>query len=482
MGGSQSNAIDFAARMRDQGHQVMVCAPPGPLVDRVRHRRLPFTPFEPHAPHVSLRASRELLRVARGFRADLVHGYEYYPSMEGWLGPTLQGDIPSVSTVLTMWLPLLPSRMPLVVGTESLAAVARARRRGPVRCIEPPVDVDHDAVDAPGVKPERFRDTWGIDPGVHTLVLVSRLEQDLKVDGIERAIEAVPLLETDLPVQLVIVGDGAARPDLDRRAMAVNERVGRRSVVLTGELPDPRSAYAAADLVLGMGSSILRGMSFGKPAIVVGRKGFSEPIGPDTLPRFLYDGFIGVGLAGDALSGAELIDALRDLQDGAGPVRTGDPGARRLAGQIATILGSRQEAERRGEFALQTVRTRYSLEVLTDALLEVYEEALRSPMPRAEILADSAVTWSRKTAGRTKSKTLRVLAAAGNLRVGAPRRSDRVHLPGASGLRDRFDGAAHPAAVGIAHRPAVEPEGLQREQGPAREVDQRLGQADRRQP
>ena len=51
---------------------------------------------------------------------------------------------------------------------------------------------------------------------------------------------------------------------------------GRQVVLLTGEIADPRSAYAAADVVVGQGGSALRGMAFGKPLIVVGEEGFSE--------------------------------------------------------------------------------------------------------------------------------------------------------------------------------------------------------------
>ena len=66
---------------------------------------------------------------------------------------------------------------------------------------------------------------------------------------------------------------------------------------------DPRAAYAAADLVLGMGSSALRALSIGRPVVVQGEEGFSKLFEPETLPYFLRHGMWGraeTGLDGRA--------------------------------------------------------------------------------------------------------------------------------------------------------------------------------------
>ena len=49
---------------------------------------------------------------------------------------------------------------------------------------------------------------------------------------------------------------------------------------LAGEMLDPRPAYAAADVVLGMGGSALRGMAFGKPLVVQGVRRLLEAAHP----------------------------------------------------------------------------------------------------------------------------------------------------------------------------------------------------------
>ena len=110
------------------------------------------------------------------------------------------------------------------------------------------------------------------------------------------------LAAAGVKVQLVVVGDGPARPAVEEAAAAANARAGRRVVVLAGEMVDPRPAYAAADVVLGMGGSALRGMAFGKPLVVAGVGGFWKLLTPDSAPLFLG---AGLGRPGHGLRLAE---------------------------------------------------------------------------------------------------------------------------------------------------------------------------------
>ena len=120
----------------------------------------------------------------------------------------------------------------------------------------------------------------------------------MKAESLRRTVAAVRTLGRELPLRYVIVGDGQGRPELERLAAETNTKLGRSAIVLTGELLDPRPAYAAADIVVGMGSSALRGMAFGKPVVIVGELGFSAPFNPQTQESFYYKGIYGRGEGG----------------------------------------------------------------------------------------------------------------------------------------------------------------------------------------
>src|SRR3954463_12079917 len=101
IGGSQINALELAARVRDQGHSVSIVAPEGVLVEMIRDLRLPYIPTKTSADHASFTTAKQLMGIVLQHKIDLVHAYEGRPAMEASFGPHLLG-VPLVVTVLSM--------------------------------------------------------------------------------------------------------------------------------------------------------------------------------------------------------------------------------------------------------------------------------------------------------------------------------------------------------------------------------------------
>ena len=150
MGGSQTNAIELAAELRGLGVECAVFGRPGTLNARIDELGLRFVesvdPGRRPSPAV-VRQLRELVET-EGF--DIVHGYEWPPTLEGVLA--LRG-VPGkavVSTVMSMAVaPFIPHWVPLVVGTQQIAATEKAARRPRVDLLEPPVDLRHNVAPEP---------------------------------------------------------------------------------------------------------------------------------------------------------------------------------------------------------------------------------------------------------------------------------------------------------------------------------------------
>jgi glycosyltransferase involved in cell wall biosynthesis len=219
--------------------------------------------------------------------------------------------------------------------------------------MEPPIDTVRDH---PGIDGSAFRQLHGVSETDLLVVSVSRLALDLKLDALVRAIDAVGLLAERYPLRLVLVGDGPAHGALLDRANALNARLGREVIRLHGSELDPRPAYAAADLVVGMGSSALRAMAIGRPVIVQGEHGFSEVFEPATLDLFLHQGFYGIS------------DGVR--------------GSQRLARQIETLVNDRSLRLRLRDFGRRIVTERFSLQRAIKLQLAIYEDVLRNPSGR----------------------------------------------------------------------------------------------------
>ena len=311
MGGSQTNAIELAAAVTRLGHECIVFGRRGSLCERIEELGLEFVESPDPGRRPSLRIARALRALVAERGIDIVHGYEWPPGLEAAMAVERMPGVAAVCTVMSMAVaPFLPRGLPLVVGTQQISAREQIAGRYRVCLIEPPVDLAHNSAVALA-DVAAFRERWA-PADLPTVVCVSRLVRELKSEGILTAIEAVGASVGTSPYQLVIVGDGAARPELERAADRVNAQAGRRLVAFTGELRDPRPAYAAADIVLGMGGSALRALAFGKPLIVQGEQGYFRRLTAQSLDEFRWQGWYGIG-EGREHGMRALRDALRPL-------------------------------------------------------------------------------------------------------------------------------------------------------------------------
>jgi glycosyltransferase involved in cell wall biosynthesis len=366
IGGTQVNAIDLAAALRDvHGHEVVLFATPGPMVEAVRDRRLSFIPAPDPRFHPSPARMRALREAVHSERPDLLHVWDWWQCLDAYYAVHVTMRLPMVVTDMMMSLTrLLPKQVPTTFGTPELVDRARAAGRRRVELILPPVDVRLNAPDA--VDPSPFRRACGIEPGDITLVTISRLAESMKSESLLRTIDAVRILGRELPLRFVIVGEGDARSTLEGRAAAANRTVGRRAVVLAGAALDSRPAYAAADVVLGMGGSALRAMAFGKPVVVLGEHGFAAPLTPATAASFYYGGIYGRG--------------------------NGDAGNEGLVAIIRQLAQRADERAALGAFARRFVVQHYSLDTVSARLAQFCEHAAAEIPPLHVSVADGVRT------------------------------------------------------------------------------------------
>jgi glycosyltransferase involved in cell wall biosynthesis len=347
------NAVELAAAARDQGHEVIVFSQRGPLVDAVRQLGLEHVPRIENARRTpSPGAAAQLTSLVRRRKVDVVHAWEWPSAIEAFAGPRLCLGTPLVCSIMSMAVPpFMPRTVPLTVGTQDIVRNAEDAGFSSVILLEPPVDV---VANSPGHDSSSFRDEFGFD-NAPLLAVVCRLAHELKLEGLLAACDAVgELAHAGTKVQLAIVGDGPARQEVAEAAAAANKRAGARAVVLTGQLSDPRPAYSAADVVLGMGGSALRGMAFGKPLVVQGERGFWELLTPDSTSMFLRQGWYGVG------SGAN----------------GRETGARKLQQILQALLGDPDAIVRLGEYGRALVVERFSMDHAARIQEDLYARAL----------------------------------------------------------------------------------------------------------
>lgn len=370
------NAIELAAALRDRhGHDVTLFAAPGPMLGLVEQHRLKYIPA-PSAflhTHPSVHRVRALRDVVRAERPDIIHAWDWAQCIDAYYVEHLVMRVPMLVTDMSVFPQrLLPRHLPTTFNAPEI--VDQAKRAGWRRAevLLAPVDVGQNAPDA--LDPEPFRERYGLGPEAMNLVIVSRLDSDLKGEGLFCSVDAVRMLGQTLPLRLVLVGDGDARAALQQRADEANAELNRDAITLTGALIDPRPAYAAADVVIGMGGSALRGMAFGKPVIIVGEQGFAALFAPETADSFLYHGIYGVGR--------------QECQDSSA-----------LMDCIQLVAGRREEFAALGAFGRNVVLEHFALEVVAAQLSRIFEAALADQPSREAAVLDgltTAAVWVRE--------------------------------------------------------------------------------------
>jgi glycosyltransferase involved in cell wall biosynthesis len=380
MGGSQINALELAGAVRDLGHEVVVFATDGVLREKVRDLRLDFVEAPPRKHAVDPMTIRRLTETVKERNIDLVHSYEWFPCVDVAFGPALFCKTPAVMTVMSMDVPdFLPRHMPLIVGTHALAAQETRKRNG-VHVVEPPVDTSHHRP----VNMQESRRQLRIPSERLVISIVGRLTTDLeKLEGVLAAIVVVDRLAHELPVTLVVAGGGEGLSQVQAAAEDVNQKHGCEVVRVQGNVTDPRPVYDAADVVLGMGSSALRGMAYGKPLVVQGTAGFWRLSHPTTEKQFLQDGWFGLGAGGN---GADELERIL-----------------RVLAADATLRSTLSCYGRR------LVEERFSLEQAARRLISIYANASSNGQP-ARIRHASLVRTAYEV---SKFRAVMILRAAG---------------------------------------------------------------------
>ncbi|MFF1830871.1 glycosyltransferase family 4 protein [Paenarthrobacter sp. NPDC058040] len=387
LGGSQLNAIELGAAVQSLGHEVILFGQPGPLTRRALELGLEYVEAPIPGKRPSPAVIRALVRLVRERGVDIIHGYEWPPALECLVASKVARGSDAVATVMSMAVaPFIPHSMPLMVGTEQIRRCEEKAGRTMVHLMEPPVDTAANSPDA-GSDALGFREQWGLAPGAMDIVCVSRLSHELKLEGILAALDAVKSLTSEKAVRLVIVGSGPAEAIIRERARRTNAEAGRTVVVLTGELEDPRPAYAAADVVLGMGGSALRGMSFAKPLVVQGERGFWELLTPESLPTFLWQGWYGSG-SGKA------------------------GGSSALATILARLLHDQALREALGAFGRRLVVDRFSLAVSAQRQLDLYKKVAASRKRQVPLAPAEAFALARYSAYVARRRWLRIRGKA----------------------------------------------------------------------
>jgi glycosyltransferase involved in cell wall biosynthesis len=362
VGGIEVNLVRLVDELHRRGHEVTVAAGPGVLVDDVRVAGADYVEvtLTHRRPVASLRSVLAIRRMLRVFDPDVVHvfsassaailwpavhlrgrGRRRPPVISTIMGLKMSADESELKTLLRAWGVALGADRLIITAPAIGAAVARLpiRRR---RLVE--AQVVGLPVPEGEIAPADLHTELGLAPGTSLVVTIGRLAPDKSHHLFLEAAALVQAQRDD--IHFVVVGGGRLRDDLERR---LDELDVRSTATLLGERHDVDAILRAATVCV-------------KPGVV--------------------EGFVGMTVLEAQLQGVPVVafdtqDVRLAIDDGRSGliVRAGDVAA--LAQAIMGLVDDEGRAAAVGEAGRRDVEADFSMPVIVDGLLRIYEEAQR---------------------------------------------------------------------------------------------------------
>ena len=101
LGGSQLNAIEIGQATQALGHNVVLVAEDGALSPIAEKAGLEHIKISTRRSRPSPGVMNVLSRLVERRRIDIVHGYEWPPAIDAWLGPHRALGTPVIATVMS---------------------------------------------------------------------------------------------------------------------------------------------------------------------------------------------------------------------------------------------------------------------------------------------------------------------------------------------------------------------------------------------
>ena len=361
IGGAETHIVELSKALRHMGHDVAIVSNGGVYVPEItaagiRHYDAPLH-------RRSLRdmwtARSILAQVIRQEQPDVVHAHARIPA---FLCGTLRRKLKFPFVTTAHW--VFDTRGVLRWLTnwgERTVAVSEDIREYLIR--EYRLPPEHISVTINGIDTEKFSPAvsgaeviaeFGLDPDKPIVSYVSRMDEDRALAA-RQLIQVAPRLAEAVPgVQLLIAGGGNVFDELKAQAEAVNARLGRRCVVMTGPRTDINRIVAAGQVFVGVSRAALEAMAAGKPVVVAGNEGYHGLFGPEKLEEARAGNFCCRGLP---LCEPETL--LADVRDALG-------------------LSPERRAEL-GAYGRQVIFDYYSVDRMARDCLDMYDQVRRRP-------------------------------------------------------------------------------------------------------
>ena len=359
IGGAETHILELSRELKKRGLDVTVASNGGAYEKELAAAGIGHVkvPCNSKSPVSMLKSYRKLKKLILEEKYDVVHAHARIPAFiceKLWK----KYHFRFVTTAHWVFNPGFPYNILTKWGEKSLAVSDDIKK---YLVDNYGIDPDNVRVTINGIDLEKFsKDTdwsevekeYSLDRSKTRIVYVSRMDVDRSYAA-HRLIEVTPALAEEFPdLEVVVVGGGNDFDAVKAEADAVNEKLGRRVVVMTGARTDINRFAASGDLFVGVSRAALEAMACEKPCIIAGNEGYIGIFDEDKLQVSFDTNFCCRGCEETTSE-----NLLRDVR--------------------AVLRASPEERARLGAFARETVKTHYSMKTMADDAMKLYVSAIK---------------------------------------------------------------------------------------------------------
>ncbi len=290
IGGAETHIVELSKELKKRGYDVLVASNGGVYVDEllkagIRHYNVPLNTRNAVKMYRSLKLLRKIIRDEK---VDIVHSHARIPGfVTGMLHKSL--DFTFVTSAhwvfstayglkyLTNW------GQKVIAVSDDIKQYLIDNYNTPEENIYVTINgIDTDKF-SPDISGDKIIKEFGLDKEHPIVSYVSRMDADRAMVA-EQLIDIAEELNSRIDgIQFLIAGGGNVFDKLKEKADNVNNKLGRKCVVMTDARTDINEIVAAGDIFVGVSRAALEAMAVAKPVIVAGNEGYIGIFSEDKL-------------------------------------------------------------------------------------------------------------------------------------------------------------------------------------------------------
>ncbi|AEE91813.1 Glycosyl transferase group 1 [Tepidanaerobacter acetatoxydans Re1] len=357
-GGAETHVVSLAKQLKKRGVEVIVASHGGKLTKAletsgIKHYTLPL---DRKSPLNLIYSVNGLANIVKEHEVNVIHAHARIPAwVSQWVSfmtgcPYITTSHGIYSTGWGMGLITTWGRKVIAVSEDVKKHLINGFKVNPDKIFVIPNGIDLERFN-PNIDSSQVERQLGLMHEDLKIVYVSRL-MGARGEIALRLIEALPQIEKTFPnVKLIVVGEGDKYESIARMAAEYNSKTSENNVVVTGARLDTPLIMNMADVAVGVGRVALEAMAMEKPVIIAGEAGFMGILNPDNFEIAKKHNFSGRGS-----------DMRTDADN--------------IAKSIKELLSDIELRKKLGAFGRQKVARYFSIETMTDEVLNVYHQVI----------------------------------------------------------------------------------------------------------